>query len=93
MNKADGDRRSYRIVPMTRDDAPTVVEFLNEFFYRQGPITGVVKITEDLESLEKLQNYGCKTLQGDCERIGTYPECQKSGLKTLFQKEFYAILQ
>lgn len=61
MNKAV-DKYPYEIVPMANDDRPMVIEFLKKFFFRQEPLTVVLKISDDPESLEKLQNFGCRNL-------------------------------
>lgn len=61
MNKAV-DKYPNKIVPMTNDDRLIVIEFLKKFFFRQEPLTVFSNIFDEPESMEKLQNFGCRTL-------------------------------
>lgn len=61
MNEAV-DKRPFEIVPTANDDRPIVIEFLKRFFFRQEPLIVLLKVFDDPESLEKLQNFGCRNL-------------------------------
>lgn len=61
MNTAD-EKHPYEIVPMANDDRPIVTEFLKRYFFRHEPLIVFLKVFDDPESLEKLQNFGCRNL-------------------------------
>lgn len=53
---------SYKILPMTSDEKPLVIEFLKEFFFQREPLVVCLNFSEDIKSLEKLQDYAFKNL-------------------------------
>jgi hypothetical protein len=72
MNKFNNKTYSYNIVPITFDDKKNVKEFLTNFFFRQEPLIVCLKLFEDVNSLEKLKNYGFRTLDNGELIINTY---------------------
>lgn len=50
------------VVSMTPDDKQAVVGFLKEFFFQHEPLVTCLKLRQDVESMEKLENYGLRTL-------------------------------
>lgn len=59
MTEIDG---KYDIVLTTPDDQQAVVGFLKEFFFRCEPLVVGLKLREDVESMEKLENYEMSAL-------------------------------
>lgn len=62
MNRVNTKVCVHNIVPITYDDIQIVKAFLINFFFRQEPLIVCLKLFEDVNSLEKLQNYGFRTL-------------------------------
>jgi len=62
MIKADDERGSYDVVPMTSDDGPTVVEFIRNYFFRHEPLIVCLDVSDDVESLERLQTHALDAL-------------------------------
>lgn len=47
----------HNIVPTTAEDKQVVIEFLRKFFFRDEPLILGINMLEDIDSLEKLENY------------------------------------
>lgn len=62
-NKAVSKICSFNILPVTSNDKQIIVEFLKTAFFQQEPLIVCLKLNEDTESLEKLQNYAFKNLE------------------------------
>ncbi|VVC39910.1 Hypothetical protein CINCED_3A010096 [Cinara cedri] len=59
MSETEG---KFNIVPMAPDDKPIIVGFIKEFFFRREPLVVSSKISEDAESMEKLETFGLRAL-------------------------------
>jgi len=58
----DSKQCSYDIVATTSEDRPIVMEFIKNYFFRHEPLVVCLDLFEEIESLERLQNYAFKTL-------------------------------
>lgn len=59
-------------MPMTSAETQIVIEFLKVYFFQREPLVVCLNFSEDVESLEKLQDYAFKTLDNGEYNINFY---------------------